>query len=144
MNAEPPITVDGSAAELLGGAAVIGPIQGSMDLHLKLYTGLPAAVWTHLRSHLDLIADEPELLMLIGRAPRSRRLSRTRSNRVWTFARLLVRATDVFGGSTVAQAWFMQPAMALERRRPLELLMTSVGAQMVEDHLTRMDLGVYT
>lgn len=55
---------------------------------------------------------------VLGRAPREgRRLTRQRSNRVWTFARLLARATDVLGGRDAAVDWLTRPAMALERRR---------------------------
>ena len=41
-----------------------------------------------------------------------------------------------------AEDWLVRPAMALDRRRPIDLLKTSVGAQMVDDHLTRMDFSV--
>ena len=143
MKSDPGHTLERAALDLLGGAEVFGAAETLMDVHVTLQAGLPASVWARLRSHLHLIAGEPELIELIGREPRPhRRLSRTRSNRVWTFARLLARATDVLGGSVAAEDWLVRPAMALDRRRPIDLLKTSVGAQMVDDHLTRMDFSV--
>jgi putative toxin-antitoxin system antitoxin component (TIGR02293 family) len=37
----------------------------------------------------------------------------------------------------------LEPAMALEKRRPIDLLTTSVGAQLVDDVIERMRYGVY-
>ena len=36
------------------------------------------------------------------------------------------------------------PAMGLDRKRPIDLLSTPAGAELVERHLARVDLGVYT
>ena len=36
------------------------------------------------------------------------------------------------------------PAVALDQRRPIELLSTAVGAELVEQLLTRIEYGVYT
>lgn len=133
-----------NTVDLLGGPEVFGPVEALIDIHLALQVGLPSTAWTHLRSRLQLIANEPELIALVGSSPRpDRRLSRTLSNRIWTFALLLARATDVLGGSAAAELWFVRPAMALDWRRPIDLLTTSVGAQMVDEQLTRMDFGVY-
>ena len=43
-----------------------------------------------------------------------------------------------------AEQWLVQPAAALDRRTPLELLDTAAGVEMVEDLLVRLDYGVYT
>ncbi len=143
MTSEPENSLDGHAVTLMGGADVLGPIETALDLHLALQAGLPASAWVQLRSHLSFAG--PRFVEFLGSAPREgSRLSRLRSNRVWTFARLLARATDVLGGPAAAVDWLARPAMALERRRPVDLLTTCVGRRMVEDHLTRMDLGVHT
>lgn len=143
MTSEPENSLERDAVNLLGGADVLGPIETVMDIHLALQTGLPASAWLQLRSRSSIT--ELSFVDVLGRAPREgRRLSRQRSNRVWTFARVLARATDVLGGQDAALDWLTRPAMALERRRPVDLLTTSVGVQMVEDHLTRTDFGVHT
>lgn len=65
------------------------------------------------------------------------------SSRVWRFTELLEKAEDVLGSSERAVEWMLEPAMALEHRRPIELLTTSVGAQLVDDVIERMRYGVY-
>jgi putative toxin-antitoxin system antitoxin component (TIGR02293 family) len=144
MNSYPEAMLQAGAFELLGGEGVLGHVDTLIDMHRRLQAGLPVSAWTHLRSRLLLIASERALIKLIGEPPKSaHRLSRTRSNRIWTFARLLARATDVFGCAAAAEEWFVHPAIALERRCPIDLLSTPVGVQTVDDHLTRMDFGVY-
>ena len=68
---------------------------------------------------------------------------RTRPNGVRGFAELSSKAEDVLGTRERAVEWMLEPAMALAHRRPIELLTTSVGAQLVEDVIERMRYGVY-
>lgn len=65
------------------------------------------------------------------------------SDRVWQFTELFALAEDVFGSRARAAEWLRAPAMALEHRRPLDLLTTRVGAELVADVLTRLRYGVY-
>lgn len=76
-------------------------------------------------------------------APRSR-LSQDQSGRTWKFAEILAKATDVFGDQTEAENWLTRPAMALDDRRPADLLSSPVGVEMVEQLLGRLEHGVYT
>jgi len=56
----------------------------------------------------------------------------------------MAKAIDVFGSSVAAEDFLQKPAMALDRHRPIDLLSTPVGAELVEGHLLRLDYGVYT
>jgi putative toxin-antitoxin system antitoxin component (TIGR02293 family) len=71
-------------------------------------------------------------------------LSPEQSGRAWKFAEILGRATELFGSQGEAEAWLERPAMALEQRKPIDLLSTPAGVGSVEDHLTRLEYGVYT
>lgn len=53
-------------------------------------------------------------------------------------------AADVFGSVAVAEAWFEQQAMALGHRRPMDLMGTAPGRELVRTVLGRIDFGVYT
>ena len=57
---------------------------------------------------------------------------------------ILTPAADVFGSREAAAEWFMQPAMALDRKRPIDLLGTAAGREQVELLLIRLHYGVYT
>jgi len=70
-------------------------------------------------------------------------LDAEQSGRVWQFAELFAKAEDVFQSRARAVEWMLEPAMALENRRPIDLLTTPVGAQLVDDVIERMRHGVY-
>jgi putative toxin-antitoxin system antitoxin component (TIGR02293 family) len=54
------------------------------------------------------------------------------------------RGTALFGSQPEAEAWLERKAMALDQRRPIDLLSTPAGVEALEDHLTRLEYGVYT
>jgi putative toxin-antitoxin system antitoxin component (TIGR02293 family) len=65
-------------------------------------------------------------------------------NDTWKFAELLARATTLFGSQAAAQQWLERPAIGLDQRRPIDLMTTSAGLELVENFLGRMEYGVYT
>jgi putative toxin-antitoxin system antitoxin component (TIGR02293 family) len=143
-------------AELFGGAKVLRhELRNALDVHDALTEGLPGEAVTQLmhnvRNVLGVRDDALEgalgmsarTVQRFKRAPR-KRLSRAQSGQVWTFAKILARATGVLGTRELAEHWLASPAMALDRRRPVELLATAAGVEMVEDLLGRIEYGVYT
>ena len=42
-----------------------------------------------------------------------------------------------------AEQWLVTPALGLDGRKPIDLMSTRAGGEMVKAHLTRMDYGVY-
>ena len=74
----------------------------------------------------------------------SGRLETALGCRVWRLAELLVRATMVFGGQEKAERWLSSNVMGLDGWRPIDLLQTSVGAQLTDELLGRLEYGVYT
>lgn len=53
-------------------------------------------------------------------------------------------AAHVLGSHALAQEWLNRPAVALDGRRPIELLTDSAEAQKVKDLLMRIEYGVYS
>jgi putative toxin-antitoxin system antitoxin component (TIGR02293 family) len=70
-------------------------------------------------------------------------LSQEQSSRAWKFADILARATSVLGSQDEAEQWLERPAIGLNQRRPIDLLATSAGTEIVEDFLRRLEYGVY-
>jgi putative toxin-antitoxin system antitoxin component (TIGR02293 family) len=68
-------------------------------------------------------------------------LNADQSERLWRFAKIFAQAKDVFGSEERAIGWIRNPVMALENRKPIELLRTSVGTQLVDDVLERIRQG---
>jgi putative toxin-antitoxin system antitoxin component (TIGR02293 family) len=58
-------------------------------------------------------------------------------------AEILAKATAVLGSRTEAERWLDRPAIGLDHRRPIDLLATTAGVEIVENHLERIEHGVY-
>lgn len=53
------------------------------------------------------------------------------------------KATLVLGSREAAVQWLTSPAMGLNQQRPVDLLATPMGTQLVEELLDRIEYGVY-
>jgi len=73
----------------------------------------------------------------------TKRLRQDQSSRAWKFAEILSRATEIFGSQEQAEQWLSRPAIGLGQRRPIDLLATLAGVELVQDHLTQLEYGVY-
>ena len=145
----------GRTVALLGGRrALHRRVSNRLEAHDLLREGLPGHALEHLVSCVGLLraARHGSLEKAVGISLRTyqrrkdapdKPLSPEQSGRAWTFAEILGRATDVFGSQAEAERWLERPTMALDRRRPLDLLSTPAGIEAVEDHLTRLEYGVY-
>ncbi len=51
-------------------------------------------------------------------------------------------AETVFGSSALAEEWLNKPALALDHHKPMELIATRPCAELVREHLIRLDYGV--
>jgi putative toxin-antitoxin system antitoxin component (TIGR02293 family) len=141
-------------AEILGGPEVLQCDLGSpLAAHELLLRGLPGAALTHLVDNLALLQDPAALERAIGiswrtlqrrKADPARRLSQEQSGRMWKFAEILAKATVVLGSRSAAEDWLERSAIGLDGHRPLDLLATAAGVEIVEDYLERMEYGVYT
>jgi len=49
----------------------------------------------------------------------------------------------VLGSQDEAEQWLERPAIGLNQRRPIDLLATAAGTEIVEDFLRRLECGVY-
>ena len=146
---ESSVTARARAAARLGVPKILEGSASLVKVHEALHAGLPR------RALLRAIPEGipmAELLPVFGislrtfmrlKAEPSKRLDSEQSARVWRFAELFAKAEDVLGTRERAVEWMLEPAMALEKRRPIELLTTSVGAQLVDDVIERMRYGVY-
>ena len=146
----------GRTVELLGGRrALRRSVRGRLEAHDLLREGLPGHALKHLVDHVTILRapHHGSLEKAVGISLRTyqrrkdapdKPLSPEQSGRAWKFAEILGRATALFGSQAEAEAWLERPAMALERRKPIDLLSTPAGVESVEEHLTRLEYGVYT
>lgn len=123
-----------------------------LEAHELILRGLPKASFIYLTSNISTIKLDAALESALGMSLRTLQrnkkdvegtLSRDQSGRAWKFAEVLAKAISVFGTRDEAEHWLEQPAIGLDRRRPIELLATPAGTDLVEDYLTRLEYGVY-
>ena len=136
---------------LLGGSRTLARhLTHALDAHELLLHGLPASALDHLVGNLVVISkhDSLEAVGMSLRTWQRRRdtpkpLSQEQSGRAWKFAEILTKATDIFGSQAQAEQWLERPAVGLDQRRPIDLLTTPAGVELVEEHLGRLEYGVY-
>ena len=136
----------------LGGEEVMKrKIETKLDVHALIMEGFPDAVMTYLVQNIPELRN-PEFLQKtvgISRRPSPRKnavhklLTSEQSSKAWNFSELMTQARAVFGSTDEAVRWLAQPALALESQRPIDLLASSAGYDLVKDLLTRLEYGVY-
>jgi len=128
-------------------------LKNPLDAHDLLVAGLPGDALMHLLGKLGALKSSPSLEKALGMSLRTiqrrkehpdRVLDREQSSRTWKFAEILARATEVMGSQAEAEEWLARPAMGLDGRRPIDLLESAAGTEIVEEFLTRLEYGVYT
>lgn len=149
-----PVPARARAADLLGGDSVLLHATATpLDAHDLVQRGIPAGALDHLLDNLVLLEREQLLDGALGMSLRTlqrlkdtpaKPLSREQSDRAWKFAEVFARAIEVFGSREEAEGWLERPSIALEQRRPIDLLSTAAGTALVETTLERIDYGVYT
>jgi len=141
--------------ELLGGRQVLRrEPRDSLQAHELLSGGLPGKALTHLVKNLVILSWDDAFARAIGMSQRTlqrrrgevveRTLSPEQSGRAWKFAEILAKATTIFGSQGEAELWLERPALGLDNNRPIDLLSTPAGVELVEAHLERIEFGVYT
>ena len=142
--------------ELLGGRRTLHrAVHNRLEAHDLLQEGLPGHALKYLVDSVLILRapDHGSLEKAVGisfRTYQRRRdaldkpLSPQQSGRTWKFAEILSRAIELFGSRSQAEEWLERPAMALDQRKPIDLLSTPAGVESIEDHLTRLEYGVYT
>ena len=139
--------------DLFGGRNVLKhSISSPIEAHDMILHGIPSQALEKLVKHLLVIDHTDAFERAFGMSERtfqryksdhSRTLSTEQSSRTWNFARILTKATSVLGSQMAAEKWMIQPAMGLDNRRPVDLLATAAGTEIVQEFLERLDYGVY-
>ncbi len=150
------VTTAGSFAQIvkfLGGRQVFGrSITSKLDVHEVIQKGLPGGALIYMVKHIQTMrpVDVGQAVGVSIRTVQRRTgspqklLSQDQSGRAWKFAEIVTTATEVFGSQSEAEKWLTTPAVALDQRRPVDLLSSPAGVEMVEQLLGRLEYGVYT
>ena len=139
--------------KLLGGKQILRQQpKDSLAAHELLVNGLPGKAAVHLVGSFQFLETKESVENGLGMSLRTfqrykdmpdKVLNHEQSGRTWKFAEILAGATTVFGSQERAEQWLERPATGLNRRRPIDLLSTPAGVELVEDFLERLEYGVY-
>lgn len=147
-----------AAIDLLGGLKPLGESvvddpteQPLLQAHLTACAGLPYAALFYLIDHakaLDEVSVAQALDISMSALRRQRKnqhqtMPTSTGGKVLQLAEAIARAQDVFGDREEAQRWLLKKAMGLDGRRPIDLLATPQGANLVMQFLERLEYGVY-
>jgi putative toxin-antitoxin system antitoxin component (TIGR02293 family) len=117
-----------------------------------LLKGLPTKALVHLVENFVVLHWDDSFAKAIGMSLRTyqrhtstaaKTLSPEESGRTWKLAEVLAKATAVFESKKKAEQWLEQPATGLNQRKPIDLLATPAGVELVDDFLVRLEYGVY-
>lgn len=144
----------GRIIDLLGGRATFKEeLSTPLAVHQVIMAGFPGAALTRLVDGVGMLQRPESLERAVGISQRTlqrrkgetvaRTLSPEQSGRAWKFAEILAKATTIFGSQEEAEAWLERPALGLDSNRPIDLLSTPAGVEIVESHLERIEYGVY-
>jgi putative toxin-antitoxin system antitoxin component (TIGR02293 family) len=139
--------------QLLGGSRLIkSQMSSRSEVHAAILEGIPYASLIFLLTTFKAL-DESDVVNALGISARTLRRQKETpkksmpadlASKTWLFAETLAKASEVFGSKERAEEWMAKPAMGLDRQRPIDLLQTFQGAEIVNDFLTRLEYGVYT
>ncbi|HEY1605022.1 MAG TPA: antitoxin Xre/MbcA/ParS toxin-binding domain-containing protein [Allosphingosinicella sp.] len=139
---------------LFGGDNVFAePVRTLLDAHHVIRKGFPSKALTNLVGQVPVMQQAGMLEKAVGISLRTfqrrkkeavaKRLSQEQSGRTWKFAEVLAKAIRVLGTQEDAEDWLNRPAIGLDQQRPIDLLATTAGVEIVEEHLERLEYGVY-
>ena len=145
--AQPRRKTQGAALKWFRGG---GDAWSELELARLIAEGIPVSVLASVVERGILTRDEVTRLIIPRRtlAHRKRRrehLSPDESDRLVRVLHLHRAALRTFDDDAQkANVWLRSPNRALSGEIPLDLIVTSTGARLVEDALLRIEHGVYT
>jgi putative toxin-antitoxin system antitoxin component (TIGR02293 family) len=121
-----------------------------LQTHDLVTKGIGVATLRRFMSAYHLL-DTDQICKVIGTTDRtlqraaehSRLLDTNVSDRALRLASVTSQAIDVLGSQEAAERWLSSPALGLDGRKPIDLLQSTEGTDLVKTLLTRMDYGVY-
>ncbi len=135
-------------ADILGGTKVLGrKLRTRMDFIELGGAGVTKDAAGHLARYLSLsLSGMAKLLPVTDRTLQRysarKRLSPAVSEQVLQLAEVVARGTGVFGGRENFLSWLSLPSAALGGKKPIDLLSSRFGAEMVTDELGRISHGI--
>lgn len=141
---------DVTVESLLGGPKAIGSsIRSEMDYYRISRKGIKKRALLNLAANLDISIRAIAAILNVTERTLQRKgdsdlLDGTTTEQVLQIAEVFSRGNEVFGSGADFREWVESGNKALGGKKPMELLSSRFGAQMVLDLLGRIEQGVFS
>lgn len=121
---------------------------GSVRVLKKLEDGISVSTIKNIAKYLDISVNELMAYLRISASTWHRRqklgkLDFNLSDKVLQVSQLLEYSESVFGNSEKVRSWFRMPSIVFENKRPIELLGSLSGINLVNEELIRIENGIF-
>lgn len=136
--------------DVLGGKKTLHKkIQGKMDLIELSNIGVTKEALLHLAKYWSFSIHQlaevlPVTERTIQRYTPKKHFNRSVSEQILQLAEVAARGTEVFGDREKFLRWMDTPSSALADKKPLSLINSKFGAELVLDELGRIEHGVFS
>lgn len=114
---------------------------GAKGVSKKQIIALSAAMCLSSAAIASLLAVN---VRTIQRQPEEKPFDRNVSDRAIKLAQLTVRGINVFGSKEEFCKWLQAPCIALGDKTPMSILVSTVGVEMVDDIIGRIEYGIFS
>jgi putative toxin-antitoxin system antitoxin component (TIGR02293 family) len=124
------------------------PLRSDFDLMEAGRRGVKKCSVLNLTKKLNISREKMSSLLdiskkTIDRKPASQPFNRTISEQVLRIAEVLARGEEVFEDDARFLGWLNHPSPALGGKKPIDLLDSAYGRQIVLDEITRIEHGIF-
>ena len=137
---------------LLGGERLIKhKINKQLDWVDLIRIGLPGNVINVLAKNISFTEEEISNVIHIStrslqrwtKETKNKILDRETSAKTIALATLFSKGANVFGSIEAFKQWLRLSNSALENKKPIELLDTSIGFELINDELGKIEYGIF-
>ena len=117
-----------------------------LDLIDRIREGVNKTDWKQLLKFTDSTEKEFENILpaSISSMQKNNVYNKETSERIYELARLFGLGYDVFDTKSDFKKWLMTPTKSLGNKVPFELLDSSIGFEIVENEIVRIQYNVYS
>lgn len=117
-----------------------------MELIGRIRKGVPKADWKQLVQYTESTEKEFEHILptSISSMQKKAVYGKETSERIYELASLFGLGYEVFDSKEDFKKWLMTPSKSLGNKIPFELLDSSLGFEMVENEIVRIQYNVYS
>ncbi|WP_339892462.1 antitoxin Xre/MbcA/ParS toxin-binding domain-containing protein [uncultured Alteromonas sp.] len=126
----------------------VGIPTDELSLHEAIGKGLPYSVFSNILSETDI--QQNELIDSLAISPsalqqaENRNFTQCESDKLYRIVNILTIVIDYFNGDQKdALRWLRSNVKGLAYKRPIDLVSSSVGTQMVKDLIGKLEHGTF-